>query len=196
MIKSCLRFGYVELIDHMGNDHRICQTASISYGEKDINEEYKKSLINYLILKEHTSPFEMVVFTFKIKLPIYVARQLIRHRTASVNEISYRYTEPQFQFQARGEDLALCKEAVKLYKKLIKKGVKKEKARCVLPVSLYTTMYWAMDLNNLIKFLKLRLDSHAQEEIQVYAKAILDLITPIVPITVEALKNNKKICTD
>lgn len=204
--------GFVRLVDHMGDDAAIVQAARVSYGEgtKTVNED--RGLIRYLLRNKHTSPLEMVEFKFHLKLPIFVARQLIRHRTANVNEVSARYSVMKEEFYlpstVRGQsgknkqcsegeiksyfvsDLSnVCGMAYEEYEQAIKEGVSREQARMTLPVNLYTEMYWKMDLHNLLHFIRLRNHSHAQLEIQVYAKAMLELITPIVPLTVEAFND-------
>ncbi len=160
----------------------------------------------------HATPFEMVEFKFHVKLPIFVERQWARHRTASWNEMSLRYTEAKDEFyiperfrkqstsNKQGGDEFIdsfkdvaqsCfdrsgEEAMGLYQTLLGASVSKELARCVLPVSGYTEKYWKCDLRNLLHLLGLRCDSHAQYEIRVYADAMLRLITPLVPWSVEA----------
>lgn len=173
-----------------------------------------KKLIAYLLHHNHTTPFEAVTFTFEIKAPIFVIRQWHRHRTWSYNEVSARYTaldegfyvpeQSQITTQAtdnkqmrttvehpNSEQMALwlrngCELAVNTYKMLLNQGCPRELARSVLPMSTFTRMFATVDLHNLLHFLRLRLHTHAQYEIRVYAEAILRLITPIVPETVNA----------
>lgn len=215
-----LDHGFIRLIDHMGDDATIAKRARLSNdldeAAKTIDDDAK--LIDYLWRNAHTSPFEMVEFTFEMKLPIFVARQLVRHRTASLNEISGRYVELPEEFyipedfhlaadkvkQGRSNDVhgdsraykalyrQLMKKAFFAYQGAIKDGVSKEEARIVLPLATYTRWAWKMDLNNLLKFLKLRTDSHAQYEIRVYADAMLELIRPIVPAAVEAWERHTR----
>ena len=226
---NCLDHGFVALLDVMPRlvpaghtaDQAIVQAARVSYGAgtKKINED--RGLIRYLLRHRHTTPFEMVEFKFHVAMPIFIARQWIRHRTANVNEYSGRYSVMPDRFyrptveqvrkqsksnrQGGGEtfDLAadvnekataeafvsFLEESEKLYEKYInltEKGVSRELARIGLTVSLYTEWYWKIDLHNLLRFLSLRMDAHAQEEIQVFARAMFDLIRPMVPVTVEA----------
>lgn len=206
--------GFVELVDYMGNDELIVNAARVSYGGKKKSSD--KNLIEYLIRNDHTSPFEMVEFIFRIKVPIFVARQIFRHRTASFNEISGRYTvfEEEFfvpreyrkntkqnkqsseVFDVLNEDLineikTLSEENFALYKKLLDYGLARELARVVLPLSTYTLFYYKQDLKNLLHFLKLRLDHHAQKEIREVANAMLYFVKQIVPITWEAFENYK-----
>lgn len=212
--------GYVRLINYMGNDRSICEAARISYGkdQKERTIEQDTSLIRYLFRNEHTSPFEMVEFLFGVKLPIFVARQWIRHRTASVNEMSGRYSvlknefyvpqpeqiRSQGKMNKQGSDIPFdIDQATKIihdfeveqfhdaasYSGRIQAGVSKEMARINLPVSTYTEWYWKIDLKNLLHFLKLRLDSHAQWEIQQYGIAISEIIKQIVPITWKAFED-------
>jgi thymidylate synthase (FAD) len=182
-------------------------------GEIDSKDE---KLINYLMKNKHTSPFESVVFTFEVCAPIFVFRQWHRHRTWSYNEVSARYTEldmgwyvpeldkitlqstdnkqmrttekhPQADYIARLID-AQCKNAFATYKALLECGTPRELARGVLPVNAYSKMFATIDLHNLFHFLRLRLHEHAQYEIRVYAEAMLEIITPIVPIAIAAFK--------
>ena len=213
--------GVVRLVDYLGSDARIVQSARVSYGEgtKTIRED--RGLINYLLRNDHTSPFEQVNFTFHIKMPIFVARQWIRHRTARLNEISGRYSiMPDEFYIPAGEHIAfqssdnkqgrmaeavdvetqtqvreLLKQdqerAYETYKTLLDMGIAREIARIDLPLSLYTQWYWQMDLHNLFHFLKLRLDPHAQFEIRVYAETILEIIKTVCPIACEAFEQHK-----
>jgi thymidylate synthase (FAD) len=219
-IVHLLDHGFVGLIDHMGNDERICQAARISsIGAQSASkgEEKDKTLIDYLMRNRHTSPFEQVLFTFHIKCPIFIARQWFRHRTGRFNEISGRYSVINTEFYIPDEirmqskdnmqgssgtaDAATAAEIVALmkqeqqdinthYNSYIDKGVAREIARINLPLSTYTEFYFNTDLHNLLNFISLRIDAHAQKEIQVYAQAILDIIREIVPAAVEAWENN------
>jgi len=214
--------GLVGLIDVMPRfapkgktaDFAIVQAARVSYGEgtKQVNED--RGLIRYLARHRHSTPFEMVEFKFHHVMPIFIARQWIRHRTANVNEYSARYSivkdrfyhptaagvrkqslsnrqggsEPMDDLTAN-EFLAYLDKTESLYKdyeNLIEKGVSREMARIGLPVSVYTEWYWKIDLHNLLHFLSLRMDSHAQQEIRDFANAMYDLIKPICPIAAEA----------
>jgi len=202
--------GFVRLVDYNGNDGRIVQAARVSYGAgtKTLREDAK--LIDYLLKHEHMSPFEMVNFTFHLKLPIFVFRQMVRHRTARLNEISGRYSVLEDEFyapspenireqsvtnkQGRSEEVMpdAMSECLELhdeqirdyaeYKRRIDSGMARELARINLPVSLYTQLYWNIDLRNLFNFLKLRLDVHAQYEIREYAKVLADLIQKVTPL--------------
>jgi thymidylate synthase (FAD) len=214
--------GLVALVDVMPRlvpagksaDFAIVQAARVSYGHgtKQINED--RGLIRYLARHRHTTPFEMVEFKFHHVMPIFVARQWIRHRTASVNEYSARYSVVPDRFYrptaenirqqsaanrqggtgpleaATAEEfLAYLDKAQSVYadyEKLLAKGVARELARIGLPINAYTEWYWKIDLHNLFHFLSLRLDSHAQQEIRDYAIAMLALIRPIVPMATEA----------
>lgn len=210
--------GFVRLVDYMGNDSRVVQAARVSYGSGTKTFREDRALIYYLMKNEHTSPFEQVVLTFHIKLPVFVARQWIRHRTARVNEISGRYSimkeefyipdikvvcpqsksnkqgreEKPFEEEEAKKIVKLMEEAFErsymIYKELISKNLARELARIVLPLSLYTEWYWQIDLHNLFHFLKLRLDPHAQYEIREYAKVILEIAKKIAPISVEAFE--------
>lgn len=218
MIK-CLDHGFVRIIDHMGNDLSIVRAARVSYdaawraGE---NEKSDERLINYLWKNNHSTPFEAVTFTFEIKAPIFVFRQWHRHRTWSYNELSARYKELPEEYylpsveivgeqsesnkqgrQRSTRDRALdlyhystyCKQAFGEYKRLLDNGWPRELARMVLPLSTYSHMFATVNLLNLFKFLTLRSHEHAQYEIQIYSHAILELIKPIVPVSVKAWQN-------
>ena len=195
-------------------DFAIVQAARVSYGQgtKQINED--RGLIRYLARHRHTTPFEMVEFKFHHVMPIFVARQWIRHRTANVNEYSARYSvvkdrfykptpqnvrkqsaqnrqggeEPADEMTAREfcEYLDRAEALYPEYEKLLEKGVSRELARIALPVNAYTEWYWKCDLHNILHFLSLRMDAHAQQEIRDYATAMFALIQPIVPIAAEA----------
>jgi thymidylate synthase (FAD) len=185
-------------------DFAIVQAARVSYGEgtKQVNED--RGLIRYLSRHRHTTPFEMVEFKFHCVMPIFVARQWIRHRTANVNEYSARYSVVKDRFyrptlenvrqqstsnRQGGDEVADTTTATEFleylersekqyedYTKMMEKGVSRELARMALPVSIYTEWYWKIDLHNLFRFLSLRMDSHAQQEIQDYANAMFDLV--------------------
>ena len=210
--------GFVRLVDYLGSDSRIVQAARVSYGEGTKTFRQDKGLIAYLMRNDHTSPFEQVNFTFHIKMPIFVARQWIRHRTARVNEISGRYSvmadeayipamehinlQSEDNKQGRSDEPmdpavqakiaqlldADQKRAFDTYHELLDLGLAREIARIDLPLSLYTQWYWQMDLHNLFHFLKLRLDSHAQYEIRVYAEVVLSMVRAVCPIACEAFE--------
>lgn len=215
----CLDKGFVRLVDVMGNDDAIVQAARVSYGAgtKKVHED--RGLIRYLLRHKHTTPFEMVEFKFHIKLPIFVARQWIRHRTANVNEYSGRYSEMKDEFyvpapehirpqsaqnrQGRSNETlpedestrlaaAMEESQVKLYDEYqhyLESGVAREIARINLPVSNYTEWYWKIDLHNLFHFLRLRMDDHAQYEIRVFAEALAAIVREIVPVAWEAFED-------
>lgn len=213
-----LNAGFVGLVDHMGNDDSIVQAARVSYGKgtKKVSED--RGLIRYLIRHNHTTPLEMVTFKFHAQMPIFVARQWIRHRTASVNEYSGRYSEmsedmflpelntikPQSTNNKQGRNGNYTEEVAEyiqgsikhknnydqtIYKSLLDRDLAKEMARGVLSVNNYTEWYWQINLHNLFHFLKLRMDAHAQYEIRVFADAMYELIKPIVPIACEAFED-------
>ncbi len=216
---KCLNHGFVRLVDIMGDDTAIVQAARTSYGKgtKSVSED--RGLIRYLMRNRHTSPFEMVELKFHVKLPIFVARQWIRHRTASVNEVSGRYSEmpsesyiPELENikkqstdnkQGRSNEAFSPEYTAYIQSKLrnaqaaqfaeyseyLEAGVARELARINLPLSTYTEWYWKIDLHNLFHFLKLRLDRHAQYEIRVYAEAIADIVKQCVPIAYEAFED-------
>ena len=214
--------GLVALVDVMPRlapvgktaDFAIVQAARVSYGAgtKQVNED--RGLIRYLLRHRHTTPLEMVEFKFHHVMPIFVARQWIRHRTANVNEYSARYSVVKDRFyrptaenvrqqstaNRQGGDAPVeastaqeflahlddVEAHYKDYEKYIERGVAREIARIALPASVYTEWYWKIDLHNLFHFLSLRMDSHAQQEIRDYATAMFALIQPIVPVAAEA----------
>ena len=214
-----LDHGFVRLVDYMGSDESIVQAARVSYGQgtKKVSED--RALIRYLYRQRHTSPFEMVEFKFHVKLPIFVARQWIRHRTANVNEYSGRYSVMKEEFYVpRPEDIryqakynkqgrseeelpdALKTEFIRFleetnkqvyrkYDDLIEQGLARELARIGLPLSLYTEWYWKIDLHNLLHFLKLRLDRHAQQEIREYARVMAEMVKTVCPMAYEAFED-------
>jgi thymidylate synthase (FAD) len=210
-----LDHGFVRLVDHMGSDLSVARAARVSYDAAWRAGEDQGSdarLINYLWKNHHTTPFEAVSFTFEIKAPIFVFRQWHRHRTWSYNELSARYRELPEEFyipkpeqigtqatnnkQGRAlgnrDDVSggmiklACEGAFGIYRDLLERGVPRELARSVLPVATYSHMFASADLLNLLKFLTLRCDGHAQYEIRVYADAMRELIRPIVPVCVGA----------
>ena len=215
-----LDHGFVRLVDYMGSDARIVQTALVSYGEGTKTLREDAGLIDYLLRHEHTSPFEHVVFEFHAKMPIFVARQWIRHRTARLNEISGRYSviqdefyvpEPQhINFQSKdnkqGRDvndvppelrekvvalLAQDQETVyKNYEEMIDDDIARELARINLPLSTYTEWYWQMDLKNMFHFLRLRMDHHAQWEIQEYGRAMAQIVKAVCPLAYDSFERH------
>jgi thymidylate synthase (FAD) len=222
-----LDHGFVRVVDYMGNDNAIVQAARVSYGAGTRKLREDEGLIRYLLRHRHTTPFEMCEIKFHIKLPIFIARQWIRHRTANVNEYSGRYSVMDKEFylpkpehlatqsvsnrQGRGATLegeealrALeilegdARLAYQHYEELLngtesgdvldvhKQGLARELARMNLPVNYYTQWYWKIDLHNLMHFLSLRADSHAQYEIRVYAEVMLEILKAWVPLTYQA----------
>jgi thymidylate synthase (FAD) len=225
-----LDHGFVRVIDYMGNDAAIVQAARVSYGRgtKKVNED--AGLINYLLRHRHTTPFEMCEIKFHVKLPIFIARQWIRHRTANVNEYSGRYSvmDKEFYIPARdqlaaqstanrqGRDRLLSdEESARVlhllradaeqvymhYEEMLnadendrpvdetRDGLARELARMNLTLNYYTQWYWKVDLHNLMHFLALRADAHAQYEIRVYAEAMLGVLQKWLPITYDAFLN-------
>lgn len=212
--------GFVRLVDYLGGDDRIVQSARVSYGSGTKTYRQDRGLIHYLIKNWHTSPFEQVVLTFHCKMPIFVARQWVRHRTARLNEISGRYSVMKDEFyvpepehirpqstdnkQGRSEERftpEVEEEVVRLfdeeqkgiyanYQKLLDLNVARELARNNLPLSMYTEWYWQIDLHNLFHFLRLRLDAHAQYEIRAYAEAMAQCAKAVAPIAYEAFEEH------
>ncbi len=217
--------GFIALVDVMPRlvpegqtaDAAIVQAARVSYGEGTKKIQEDRGLIRYLLRHRHTTPFEMVEFKFHIALPIFIARQWIRHRTANVNEYSGRYSMMPDRFYRPSVDLVRkqstanrqggeepidigtaedflafldhSEQSHAAYVEQTKKGVARELARCALPLNLYTEWYWKCDLHNIMHFLSLRMDSHAQREIRDYADAMYRLIEPICPMTMEAFRD-------
>ncbi len=218
-----LDHGIVKLIDSMPRekgegDNAIVAAARTSYGEGTKSVRNNRNLIRYLLRNNHTSPFEMVEFKFFLKMPIFVARQHVRHRTANINEYSGRYSVMLEEFyipdneeikaqsvtnkQGRSEKLSddlieeikssmnnLSKNNFTIYNEFLKSNLARELSRIILPLNSYTQMYWKIDLHNLLRYLKLRMDFHAQYEIRVYANAMYELIKPYVPLTIEAFED-------
>lgn len=219
---SVLDKGFVQLVDNMGNDRSAVKAARVSYGKELSTDERDKKLINYLLKHGHFSPFEHISFTFHVKAPIFVVRQWFRHRVGmSPNEISRRYTSKQAdefylpdhiriqdtknkQGSFKTSDKELTEEAIKkinkiydeiysVYQQLLDMGVAREMARTVLPVGQYTEFYLTANARALMHFFNLRADSHAQWEIQEYAKALANIFKEICPWTYESfIKNDYK----
>ena len=222
-----LDHGFVRVIDYMGDDAAVVQAARVSYGHGTKRAREDAGLIRYLMRHAHTTPFEMCEIKFHVKLPIFVARQWIRHRTANVNEYSARYSILDREFyvpapehlgaqstsnrQGRGELLegaeaarvldllrADAQQAYDHYQEMLnedvagnvldpaRQGLARELARMNLPLSFYTQWYWKIDLLNLLHFLWLRHDDHAQHEIRAYAAVMLDTVERWAPLTFEA----------
>jgi len=218
--------GFLALLDVMPRlvpegqtaDASIVQAARVSYGAGTKRVSEDRGLIRYLLRHRHTTPFEMVEFKFHCSMPIFIARQWIRHRTANVNEYSGRYSVMPERFYRPGledisaqsatnrqgraeavevetaeEFLEYLDRAQALHKDYLelteKKGLSRELGRIGLPLSLYTEWYWKCDLHNILRFIGLRMDAHAQHEIQLYARAMYQLIEPMVPWTCEAFRD-------
>ncbi|MDR2028846.1 MAG: FAD-dependent thymidylate synthase [Treponema sp.] len=212
--------GFIRLVDYLGGDERVVQSARVSYGSGTRTYREDAGLIDYLLRNHHTSPFEQVVLTFHVKLPIFVARQWIRHRTARLNEISGRYSVMKDDFyvpdpgdiapqstdnkQGRSEEALSADAAARVrsalaegqrqayagYSGLIEQGIARELARINLPLSLYTEWYWQIDLHNLFHFLELRLDSHAQREIRLYAEVLFAITQKVAPRCCESFERH------
>ena len=211
--------GFVCLVDVMGDDSSVVQAARVSYGEGTKKVSDDRTLIRYLLRHRHTTPFEMAEVKFLVRVPMDCWRQWIRHRTANVNEYSTRYslaidsaqtTDPdEWRTQAEsnrqgsgeplptdvGESLSVAERELQdsiraAYQTRIDAGVAREQARKDLPLSTYTEAYWKVDLHNLLHFLALRMDSHAQKEIRDYACAIgQQIVKPLFPVVWEAFED-------
>lgn len=212
---NVLDHGFITLIDTMGDDQAISDAARISYGEGTKKPSDTRALIRYLMRHGHTSPFEMCEAKFHMKLPIFVARQWVRHRTANINEISARYSVLPEEFYVP-EDFAICRqsetnkqgrgtafdfeeasdiqnqismaseESFQHYSDLLDEDVARETARIVLPLNAYTEWVWKCDLHNIFHLLRLRCDPHAQWEIREYANAMAQLVKAWVPLAFHA----------
>lgn len=219
--------GFVQYVDHFGSDQRIVEAARTSYNGHSKGKTKDKKLLFYLYKNKHTSPFQFANLTFKLKLPIFVARQLFRHRTAQINEMSLRYTEAIDEFYVpekwrrqdtknkqgsiESEDCSFlvhddfgniyeghkeisslledqCLKMFEFYKALLASGIAREMARMVLPLNTYTMCYFSMDLHNFLHLIRLRDESHAQWEIQEYARAMKEIAKECFPWAMEAFE--------
>jgi thymidylate synthase (FAD) len=187
------KIGRVDLINHMGDDLTIVNSARVSFGvTKDKLDNRDKKLIKYLVKHRHTSTFEHNVVTFRFVVPMFVRSQHMRHRTWSYNEISRRYTDADFG-EGRRADMAVkahVMSSLELFNTLMSRGVCREQARMVLPQNLYTEYYGTVNLNNLLKFIGLRRHAGAQWEIQRVAEACLEIATSLWPEAVGAYRQN------
>ena len=225
-----LDHGFIRVVDYMGDDQAVVQAARVSYGKGTTRVSEDRGLIRYLMRHRHSTPFEMCEIKLHVKLPMFIARQWIRHRTASINEYSARYSVLDKEFyipaakdlavqslsnrQGRGEVLSEknSKEALDMLKRDAEKcfdtyeyllneksngeiidenreGLARELARINLTLNTYTQWYWKTNLHNLMNFIYLRADSHAQYEIRVYADIIYEIMKAWVPITAEAFNS-------
>ena len=215
-MKTVHQLGFVKLLDVMGSDEEVENAARISYGKGTRKVSQTRNLIRYLIRHKHTSPLEMCEVKFHIKLPIFIMRQLVRHRMANLNEYSGRYSIMSDEFylpeadylqkqsttnnQGREEVIPnkgllqfefnrIYDGAQIAYENLLNHELTKEVARAVLPVANYTECIWKIDLHNFFHFVKLRADKHAQREIQDYANAMYELVKPKFPLCCEAFED-------
>lgn len=211
--RNILDHGFLQVVDLMGDDVSITRSARVSFRNHERFSEASQRLISYLMRNRHTTPFESCEIQVHVKCPIFVARQWMRHRTGSFNEVSGRYKEPPGEVyvpgwfhreptdnkQGRGDPFAewhsryfrgevkkSCEESLRLYRDLLRLGVCKEQARMILPQNMYTEFYWKVDLHNLFHFITLRAHSHAQMEIQVYAEELLKITELWVPMAYKA----------
>ena len=228
-----LDHGFVRVVDFMGSDEAVVQAARVSYGRGTKHRSEDKGLIRYLMRHRHSTPFEMCEIKLHVKLPIFVARQWVRHRTANINEHSARYSILDKEFYVPSEEVAgsqsatnkqgregavthseaaehlqaireLSSQAYATYEQLLNQdaageplipgheGLARELARMVLPTNFYTQWYWKIDLHNLLHFLTLRADGHAQHEIREYARVIGDIVRQWVPLTWEAFEDYRQ----
>jgi thymidylate synthase (FAD) len=192
MIKQdVLNAGYVRLVEYLGGDKSVIRNARRCWRSEDkSNERSDRNLIRHLLRKGHMTPFEAMVFTFDIKCPIFVARQWMRHRHASINEESLRYCVAErdyfIPYGLNQKQLVLWEiyneEQFDRYN-LVKQTIPKEQARSILPLGTYTKFYWTVNGSSLMNFLKLRLDKGAQAEIREYAEVILDMAKVVAPVS-------------
>jgi len=209
MKENILNSGFIRLVDFMGGDFAVVQSARVSFGQESKGPSKDIKLIEYLLKNKHETPFEHSVFKFHIKCPIFVARQWFRHRIGSFNEISLRYVEYKDEFyipeffrkQSQNNKQASIEESVEnsdilinelkeiyeiiknFYEKLLKSGVAREMARIILPLSTYTQFYWTVNARSLMNFISLRADINAQYEIKLYARKIAKIFREKMPIT-------------
>lgn len=217
---ACLDHGFVALVETMGSDRTPAQAARTSFrNRKERTAEEDAKLTDYLVRHKHTTPIEFCQVRLYMKMPIFVARQLVRHRTASINEVSYRYVQAAREFYVPAvdrmqrkaetnkqgssseivEEPGLCADVIAnaghrafdAYELLLAKGLAPELARSVLPVGTYTEWYWQNDLHNTLHMLGLRLDPHAQYEIRVYAEAVLALLRPVFPTIIASWERSR-----
>lgn len=214
--RKVLDHGFVRLVDSMGDDSAIVAAARVSYGAGTKRKREDAALIGYLMRHRHTTPFEAVTLKFHIKAPIFVARQIMRHRTASISEISGRYSELSDEYylpeedalrrqsmtnkQGRDKEIVAAPDSIRhamkqqqnvahtLYGGWLYSGLAREVARINLPLSLYTEWYWKIDLHNLFHFLGLRLGAHTQEETRAYAEALARCARAVAPLAYEAFE--------
>ena len=217
-----LDHGFVRVVDYMGDDGAIVQAARVSYGQGTKHARDDSGLIRYLMRHWHSTPFEMCEIKLHVKLPVFVARQWIRHRTANVNEYSARYSILDREFYIPAPDALAAQSVVNNqgrgavlegdeaqrvletlradagrsydnYEAMLsqdgQQGLARELARMNLPMNIYTQWYWKVDLHNLMHFLRLRADAHAQYEIRVYADAICEMVKAWVPATWAAFED-------
>jgi thymidylate synthase (FAD) len=213
---KCLNGGFVALVDAWGDDRKPARIARCSFrNHEERSEEDDHKLTRYLVRNRHTTPIEFCHCEFYMKMPISVARQLVRHRTASIDEVSLRYVQATREFyvpdrerlhkqsqinkQGSSDELVefpdrvldiweeSCHRSFDAYETLLDLGLAKELARNVLPLGTYTEWYWQNDLHNTIHLLNLRLDPHAQMEARIYARAMYDLLTPVFPVLLEGV---------
>lgn len=213
--------GYVALIDSMPSqanmDEAIVTAARVSYDSSSTTTvRGTEGLLRFLLRHDHTTPFEMVEFKFLIRMPLFIARQHLRHRTASVNEVSARYSKVQDEYfipdelreqstlnrqgshgKVVGSDELLevvrdnMSEDMLVYNELLKSGVCREQARIALPQAMYTSFYWKINLHNLMHYLHLRMGEGAQKEIRDYANTIYKIVEPLAPMTFRAFRDFK-----
>lgn len=189
-----LNSGYVELVESMGGDDAVIRNARRCWKSESKGEESDRKLLRHLLRNKHMTPFEAAVFTFDVKAPIFVARQWFRHRIGSYNEESLRYCVAERDFYIPDEEILSSPSmrktwyeyndrAFDLYEGM-KDHIPKEQARALLPLGTYTRYYWTVNGSSLLNFLRLRMDKHAQLEIQCYARAVCELAERVAPVMI------------
>jgi thymidylate synthase (FAD) len=208
--------GFLRLVEVMGDDHAVVRAARVSYGEESKGDEADRKLVNYMMEHEHGTPFEHINFTFHIKCPLFVARQWMRHRIGSFNEISGRYVQisegfyqpdvwranvnPRNKQDSSAHDWSsdldeieeifthTIENAHEAYNLLLQLGVAREQARIVMPLATYTEFYWTVNARSLFNFIRLRISSDAQKEIRDYAEVLLEIGEEIAPWSFAAFR--------
>ncbi|MCK4547556.1 MAG: FAD-dependent thymidylate synthase [Candidatus Eisenbacteria sp.] len=196
--KRVLNHGRIRLVEQMGGDGAVVRAARRCWRSVSKGDASDHRLLVHLLKHNHGTPFEHAVFTFDIKCPLFVARQWFRHRVASYNEVSLRYCVAEKEYYVP-DDLEpegritydrTIRQAFEVYDRFLAEGVRKEIARAVLPLALYTEFYWTINVRSLMNFLHLRLAPGAQHEIRVYAQALLEILEETMPVTAKCFQEN------
>jgi thymidylate synthase (FAD) len=197
MEKRVLNHGRVKVVEQMGGDAAVVRAARRCWRSVSKGEASDSRLLAHLLEHNHGTPFEHAVFTFDIKCPLFVARQWFRHRIGSYNEVSLRYCVAEKEYyvpqdmepDARASYDETIQNAFEVYDRFLAEGVRKEIARAVLPLALYTEYYWTVNVRSLMNFLDLRLAPGAQREIRLYARALLEILEETMPVTARCFQD-------